>query len=136
MLGYSPFTEDTIDKLFGDREYQPRYVIGMMNVRNAERCKELIKISQDRNTFEQALLIFSSKSDSMATFLNHVQAHSSCSWLQTKRSRITFSKTVHSPHADIFKSKSFINGSCIGIIIKQTKIFPFIKQLPAEFLHT
>lgn len=32
-------------------------------------------IAQKQNTFEQALLIFRSKSDGKGTFLNYVQAH-------------------------------------------------------------
>lgn len=37
---------ETLDKLFCDREYTPKNVIGIMNVRNKDKVAELVKIAK------------------------------------------------------------------------------------------
>ncbi|WP_096202951.1 hypothetical protein [Bacillus sp. FJAT-45350] len=49
---------ETLDKLFCDREYIPKNVIGILNVRNKERIDELVKSAQSTCKIDNALLIF------------------------------------------------------------------------------
>lgn len=50
--------EETLDKLFCEREYVPSNVIGIINVRNRDRIDYLIKIAEATCKIENALLVF------------------------------------------------------------------------------
>ena len=50
--------EETLDKLFAQREYVPENVIGIMSVPNRDRIDELVKIAQEKKIIENSLLIF------------------------------------------------------------------------------
>ncbi|SFM52756.1 hypothetical protein SAMN03159341_1436 [Paenibacillus sp. 1_12] len=50
--------EETLDKLFCDRELVPSNVIGIMNVQSGERINELIDIAKLTCKINNALLIF------------------------------------------------------------------------------
>ncbi|MFT4414791.1 hypothetical protein ACLM5H_13110 [Fredinandcohnia humi] len=50
--------EETLEKLFQDRKYIPKNVIGIMNVRNKERIDELLSIAKSICKIDNALLIF------------------------------------------------------------------------------
>jgi hypothetical protein len=54
--------EETLDKLFCDREYIPKNVIGIMNVRNKEKIAELVKISKATCKINNTLLVFKTTS--------------------------------------------------------------------------
>ncbi|MBM7610272.1 hypothetical protein JOD29_003551 [Lysinibacillus composti] len=50
--------EETLDKLFCEREYIPANIIGIMNVRNHERIEELLLQAKTMCKVDNALLIF------------------------------------------------------------------------------
>jgi hypothetical protein len=54
--------EETLYKLFGDREFVPANAIGIMNVRNHDRIDELLQIAKTTCKIENALLVFKTTS--------------------------------------------------------------------------
>lgn len=54
--------EETLEKLFNEREDIPLNIIGIMNVRNRSRVEELVEIAKARNNSDNALLIFKTNS--------------------------------------------------------------------------
>ncbi|MED1745749.1 hypothetical protein [Brevibacillus borstelensis] len=50
--------EETLDKLFCEREYVPENVIGIMNVRNRDRIDQLVQMSKATCKIQNALLVF------------------------------------------------------------------------------
>jgi len=54
--------EETLNKLFCEREAIPEHVIGIMNVRSTERIKQLLERVNELCSIEDALLVF--KTDS------------------------------------------------------------------------
>jgi len=50
--------EETLEKLFGDREYIPQNVIGIMNVASTERIQYLVSVATETCRIQNALLIF------------------------------------------------------------------------------
>lgn len=54
--------EDTLDKLFCEREEMPHNVIGIMNVRNQTRMEKLVNKAKAICKIENALLIFRTNS--------------------------------------------------------------------------
>lgn len=54
--------EETLEKIFCEREYTPSNIIGIMNVRNHERIEELISLSKLMCKSDNALLIFKTTS--------------------------------------------------------------------------
>ena len=55
---YSKKDEETLDKLFCDREICPLNAIGIMNVPSQERISELIRIAKATCKVDNALLVF------------------------------------------------------------------------------
>jgi hypothetical protein len=56
--------EETLGKLFFDREYIPANVIGIINVRDTERIDELLAIAKRTCKIANALLVFKTTSSS------------------------------------------------------------------------
>lgn len=54
--------EETLEKLFNEREDIPLNMIGIMNVRNRVRMEELVEIAKAKNNSDNALLIFKTNS--------------------------------------------------------------------------
>ncbi|WP_143469662.1 hypothetical protein [Lentibacillus sediminis] len=54
--------EETLDKLFCERENMPDNVIGIMNVRNRSRIEELVNIAKATCGIDNALLVFRTNS--------------------------------------------------------------------------
>lgn len=54
--------EETLEKLFNEREDKPVNVIGIMNVRNRLRVEELVDIAKAKNNSGNALLILKTNS--------------------------------------------------------------------------
>ena len=54
--------EETLEKLFNEREDIPLNMIGIMNVRNRIRVEELVEIAKAKNNSDNALLIFKTNS--------------------------------------------------------------------------
>lgn len=54
--------EETLEKLFNEREDIPLNMIGIMNVRNRIRMEELVEIAKAKNNSDNALLIFKTNS--------------------------------------------------------------------------
>ncbi|MGB3259837.1 hypothetical protein [Paenisporosarcina sp.] len=54
--------EETLDKLFCDREVIPEHVIGIMNVRSTDRIQELLIQATELCKIKDALLIFKTNS--------------------------------------------------------------------------
>jgi hypothetical protein len=50
--------EETLDKLFCDREYIPANAIGIMNVHNRDRINDLIEIAKQTYSSEKRQLYF------------------------------------------------------------------------------
>lgn len=58
--------EETLEKLFCEREYSPSNVIGIMNVRNKERIETLLTQAKTICNVENALLVFKTTSSGKA----------------------------------------------------------------------
>jgi len=54
--------EETLKKLFCDRECIPQNVIGIMNVPNKNRMDELVEIAKETCNIDNALLVFKTNS--------------------------------------------------------------------------
>lgn len=54
--------EETLEKLFNEREDIPLNMRGVMNVRNRIRMEELVDIAKAKNNSDNALLIFKTNS--------------------------------------------------------------------------
>lgn len=68
--------EVTLDKLFCDREVRPYNVIGIMNVPNNDRIKELLRIAKDTCKIDNALLVFKTySSGKKQTYFDVVHAY-------------------------------------------------------------
>lgn len=82
--------EETLEKLFCDRECTPINVIGIMNVRNQERINELVRIAQKTCKIENALLIFKTTSTGKRQlYFDEVHAY------LLNKSKITDTKMAH-----------------------------------------
>ncbi|WP_080833568.1 hypothetical protein [Cohnella massiliensis] len=68
--------EETLDKLFCDRDYIPTNVIGIMNVQNRDRIDELIEVAKRTCKIANALLIFRTTSSGKSqAFFDEVHAY-------------------------------------------------------------
>lgn len=68
--------EETLDKLFCDREYTPMNVIGIMNVSNQDTINELIATAKRTCQIDNALLVFKThSSDNRQLYFDKVYAY-------------------------------------------------------------
>lgn len=68
--------EETLDKLFCDREMRPLNVIGIMNVPSRDRIKELLSIAKATCKVDNALLVFRTYSSRKKNpYFDEVQAY-------------------------------------------------------------
>lgn len=71
-----PKDQETLDKLFCDREYVPINAIGIMNVRSKERVEELVKIAKATCRIENTLLVFKTTSSGKSqAYFDEVHAY-------------------------------------------------------------
>ncbi|AYF04916.1 hypothetical protein bcgnr5378_13690 [Bacillus cereus] len=67
---------ETLEKLFDEREQVPQNTIGIINVRNGDRVRELVKVAQKMCKVDNALLIFrTNSSDNKKSYLDEVHAY-------------------------------------------------------------
>jgi len=68
--------EETLDKLFCNREYVPENAIGILNVRNRDRIDDLVKISKSTCKIGNALLVFKTTSSGKSqAYFDEVHAY-------------------------------------------------------------
>lgn len=68
--------EETLEKLFCERECIPSNVIGIINVRNQERIIDLVRIAKKTCKIENALLVFKTTSTGKnQTYFDEVHAY-------------------------------------------------------------
>jgi len=79
--------EETLEKLYDDRQFIPHQAVGMMNTRDHSRIEELLDLAQEIASIEQSLLVFRTNSnDNTKYYFDKVHAY------KLERNQIVHSK--------------------------------------------